>query len=173
MLLIYLAENKIDGRRYVGQTRHPLSIRWSQHKHEALKRKPRTYFHKAIALHGVDAFTVRVIAFARTDEELNELERIWIEHFRSADRRFGYNLTHGGEGIRPSEETRAKMSASAKRRCTPEWKAKIGARAKKQWAGVPKSAEHRAKIGAANKGTKPSAATILAVIRSNQRRAKC
>jgi hypothetical protein len=59
-------------------------------------------------------------------EELNDLERMYIQRFRMA----GYNLTNatdGGEGLKnPSMETRKKMSAAKLGRpLTPEHRAKV------------------------------------------------
>jgi len=50
---------------------------------------------------------------------LNEAERWWIATLDSMAPK-GYNLTTGGEGAIPCEETRKKMSETMKRRMTPE-----------------------------------------------------
>ena len=59
----------------------------------------------------------------------------------------GYNLTHGGEGGSPSEETRAKISAANKGRLPSEAK-----KGKPPWnKGKSLSVEHRQKIADAHR----------------------
>lgn len=72
-------------------------------------------------------------------------------------------------GVRPNAETRAKMSAFAKKRgVTPEWQAA-------GWAantGRPLSAEHRAKISAALKGKPKSPEHVAAATAAQARGAE-
>ena len=85
----------------------------------------------AIRKYGLENFTIEVIEECETLEQLNEREMFWIAYFNSKAPN-GYNLTNGGEGGIPCDDTRAKLSAARK--------------------GVPKSREHCKKIGAAQKG---------------------
>ena len=55
------------------------------------------------------------------------------------------------KGVPKSAETRAKMSAAAKARCTPEWRAKVRAKLRTANLGKTRSAETKAKIAATTK----------------------
>ena len=70
--------------------------------------------HDAIKKYGADAFSVEIIQYPGiSDEALNAVERWWIRQLQTLSG-FGYNLTEGGEGVIPSEETRQKFSESAR-----------------------------------------------------------
>ena len=105
-----------------------------------------------------------------TLEKANELETALIALHQSSDRRFGYNLTEGGDGVVASAETRAKMSASAKARGVTDrqlanlekgrgvaWKGRKHTAATKQKMSVSKvgrriSDEWRQKMSEAHQG---------------------
>ena len=109
------------------------------------------YFTNAIKLYGWDNFKHEVVASDLTVDEAMIMERQLIEKYKSMDKRYGYNLTSGGEmgkalsqesrdkiskaNSNPTEETRRKMSESAKARCTDEWRQTASERAKGQWSG--------------------------------------
>jgi hypothetical protein len=88
-----------------------------------------------------------------TGECLGEAERYWIAHFRAAGSRL-VNLTDGGEGfpgLKITDETRKKMSESAKKRkASPETCAKISAGNK----GRVKSPEEIARLTQSLRGRK-------------------
>ncbi len=54
-------------------------------------------------MYGLNNFEFKIIEECR-EELLNEREIYWIEFYKSYDLRFGYNLTHGGEGGKPNQE---------------------------------------------------------------------
>lgn len=108
MGIIYLIINSVNDKKYIGQTTLPLSTRWRLHV-SAAKNKPTSYFHSAIRKHGADVFSLRELAQADSAEELNTLERQYIEEYGA--RRTGYNLAAGGQNI-----NHAKMSEAAKRK---------------------------------------------------------
>ena len=63
------------------------------------------------------------------------------------------NLTDGGDGLtNPSEETRCKMSESAKKRLMTPERLKILRQLSEKKKGIPHSKEHAEKIGKANRG---------------------
>lgn len=118
---IYLITNKVNGKYYIGKTTGTLKDRWKCHKCNA-KTRPRVPINFAIALYGAESFTMETISTHKTIEELNQAEIEAIKKWKSNDKRFGYNLTPGGdgapignkfmEGHRHSEESKAKMAAS-------------------------------------------------------------
>lgn len=83
---------------------------------------------------------------------------------------YGFNETSFKSGHGASDETRAKLSVSAKERMTPKMRARISAKLKaigagapignKHFAGHTHSAEAKAKIAQARKGIKFSPETI-------------
>jgi group I intron endonuclease len=113
---IYVVTNLINGKAYVGKTKHPVSVRWKQHKSAAHRSADGSYLGRAIRKYGEQVFVLYQIDRAETQEQANDLERKYILLYGSADPVGGYNLTHGGDGDDATEEVRRRMSESAKRR---------------------------------------------------------
>ena len=120
-----------NGKIYIGQTAKTIEHRWKNHCGVALRHSDNAYLHKAIRKYGPENFTVEEVAsyMAETKKELkvllDEAEKKYIQEFDSFKN--GYNLTLGGEGVGDfqfSEESKRKMSESAKLRCTPEFRRK-------------------------------------------------
>lgn len=116
MRVVYKATNKNNGKAYIGfDSDWPSRIK--EHKLKAL-RDDRQYFHNAINKHGFESFEWTVLMEDATYEDEIRL----IEEHGTYET--GYNLTKGGEGklgYKVSDETRKKMSESAKnRQMTPE-----------------------------------------------------
>ena len=164
--VVYLILNKVNGKKYVGQTIKPLKVRFNGH----MIKKDNTLIHNAICKYGKENFYCGVIKTCESKEELDYWEKFFIAALKSK-KPYGYNLTDGGEGFigyRHSPETLAKISAAKKvsprvaehiaklaeanrgRHPTPETRAKMSASRK----GKPKSPEWRAKMSAARKGIK-------------------
>lgn len=134
--------------------------------------KHRNPIHKRIvAKHGAENIDVFVVEFA-TAAEAFAAEIAHIARFKRAGHVLA-NLTVGGGGMNgymPSDETRRKWSEVRKgRKASPETRALLSAMrtgkklkyakrpwqisvASKRFKGVPKSAEHRAKISAGHMG---------------------
>jgi len=165
---IYLITNTENGRRYVGQTRRTVDARWKQHVYGANSGKDNA-LSRAIRKYGTGSFTICEIDSADSTEELNRLEQIHIASLNTIAPN-GYNLTPGGlnhsvhpetrakmsekmrgvrAGVRPSDETRAKLSAASMGRVfSEETRAKISATLRGRT--IPEDV--RAKISMANKG---------------------
>lgn len=95
-MIIYIATNTINGKRYVGMTEQSLSKRIRDHR-LAVRKGSKTAFHCALRNYGFENFKFEPIASARTRENLQEAEREIIAQERSIAP-FGYNLTPGGDG---------------------------------------------------------------------------
>lgn len=110
-LIIYKATNLINNKIYIGQTINTLEYRKNQHFREArCEKKNNNYFHNAINKYGCENFIFEEIDFANSQEELDEKERFWINHYDSTDKSNGYNLDSGGRGGgAKSEETKHKI----------------------------------------------------------------
>ena len=130
--VVYLIWNKINGKKYVGQTRQSFKRRIIEHKRNSGKSK--IGVDAAIAKYGWDNFTVEIIEECAI-EKLDEREMFWIRELNSKVPN-GYNLTDGGKGtIGFTDETRAKLSARKR--------------------GIKKSPEHRLNIALSLRGTTP------------------
>lgn len=111
---IYLHYCPISQKGYVGQTRNGLVKRWcDQVKVTRWKNNPAYKYplSNAIRKYGKDAFEHQVLAVAKTKQELDNLEKVWIILLQS--REHGYNLAIGGEGnpgLKHTPESKAKIS---------------------------------------------------------------
>lgn len=85
--------------------------------------------------YGEENFTLEIIDFADTYEELKEKEKYWIKQYDSMNREKGYNLTEGGDGTfgrMHSEETKDKIRQKAiGRKASEETKKKMSDSQKK------------------------------------------
>jgi len=104
---VYIAENKVNGKCYVGKTVFTMERRKHEHEMEAVGRGGH-YFQKALRKYGFDSFDWYVLVVNDDEDVLNELERRWIKRKRAMVPS-GYNLTDGGDNGRHTEETKAKI----------------------------------------------------------------
>lgn len=86
---VYLIENQINGKKYIGYTSKELKKRFYQHSRS---NKP---IGKAIRRYGSQAFTSKIIDESNTIEDVIELEKKWIAYYDSNHK--GYNCTKGGD----------------------------------------------------------------------------
>lgn len=119
--VIYKITNLFDDKVYIGQTKKSLRDRLAQHIWQM--KNDSTYFHRALAKHGVSNFDIQIIDKCEDERLLDGLEIYWISYYDSTDPDKGYNLTSGGSGQRSkrpnykhkdSIETRNKKSRSAR-----------------------------------------------------------
>lgn len=95
MSYIYLITNTVNGKRYIGQTKHNVNKRWQDHQ-KAAKRHQRKneslpVFQRAILKYGHDKFVVSVLEEC-TDNIAFDREVVWIKRLSPE-----YNMTKGGE----------------------------------------------------------------------------
>lgn len=162
---VYVITNLITGKWYVGKTGVSVRDRWTNHKSGA-RNGMDTYLCRSIRKYGEENFSVQSVAEVSTEEEANNLERIWIIPLSSHDPQFGYNLTLGGDGVRANEETKAKISSSSKGKIISDsTRAKMSAARKgkklspqqikdigDRFRGKPLTKEHRQKLSEAKQG---------------------
>ena len=101
-----------NGKRYVGLTTQKLANRWNSGKGY---RKQKLFF-RAILKYGWDNIQ-HIVYEVDTKEEMMYLESYLIRYYNTTDRRYGYNITTGGEhptGYKMPDEARLKMSESRK-----------------------------------------------------------
>lgn len=136
MFYAYKLKNLVNNKIYIGQTNNPTQ-RWAQHK-SAVKHKTGTLLvTRAMIKYGIDKFTFEIIAMAKTQDLVNELERELIQQYNTLDKTIGYNLDPGGGYVERTPEVCAKISAglnefyknnvskSKGRPLTEEWKQNI------------------------------------------------
>jgi group I intron endonuclease len=110
---VYFDLNKTNGKAYVGWTTKTAQERFEGHCERARNGSP-YYFHRAIRKYGPDAFDVITVYKGDDAEEMKQVEKNYIAGMRTNDKRFGYNLTDGGEGslgYRHTDEAKKKMSS--------------------------------------------------------------
>lgn len=96
MVGIYKITNLINGKCYIGQSKD-LVKRMNSHKTTAfdpLSHSYNNHLYRAIRKYGLENFSFDIIEYCKI-EELNEKEKMWIEHYNSFFN--GYNLTFGGD----------------------------------------------------------------------------
>lgn len=130
---VYKITNKINNKVYIGITSKGLSARWKEHLYNAEHGCPFKLYN-ALRKYGKENFSIELIDFCNSWEELEEKEKYYISEYKSLQDEFGYNMTEGGDGtigryvtmetrdkIRQkalgrevSEETREKLSEAGK-----------------------------------------------------------
>jgi group I intron endonuclease len=93
MSIIYCITNKVNGKKYVGQTITTLEKRWKDHLLDS--KHLNYYFYKAIRKYGSDCWELEIL---EETEDLAERERFWIKKLGTFNNsQIGYNCTSGGE----------------------------------------------------------------------------
>lgn len=98
--IIYCAYNKVNQKRYIGQTTQRLCERRAAH----YTKDPDIYFHRALHKYNKDDFEWSIIDIAQSKEELDKKEKYWIKTYKTLDPTVGYNLLPGGSNNMPTKE---------------------------------------------------------------------
>lgn len=108
--LVYVHTNKTNKKRYVGITSQANLKRRSKN---GKAYKGCIYFYRAIEKYGWNNFDHEVLVSNLTEIEAKEMERFYIELFRTTNLMFGYNIdSGGGTPVRMSPEGRQSMIAA-------------------------------------------------------------
>ena len=107
---VYCHTNKINGKKYIGQTCQKLNERWG---HNGIGYKPRgrnvrSYFWNSICKYGWNNFDHEILKDGLTFDEANYWEKYYIELYRTFvgyDDANGYNQTLGGDGTAGTKHT--------------------------------------------------------------------
>lgn len=97
-----------NGKRYIGQTCQPLSVRWSHGK----GYRGQTLFKNAIEKYGWDNFRHDILCVVHSKSVADLFEQHYIAKYDTFNRDKGYNLTRGGGGrvgYKMSDEEREKL----------------------------------------------------------------
>ena len=151
---VYLHVNKIDGKKYVGQTCQIPERRWKEGK----GYKGCVHFFNAIIKYGWDNFDHEIVYDSLTKEEADYFEDLMINSLNTTDYNYGYNIKNGGSIGKHSEETKRKISEANKGKptwnkgiktgsCSEETRRKLSESQK----GKKFSEEHKRKMSEAHK----------------------
>ena len=97
---IYKYTNQINGKIYIGQTCKSLSERAGVNGYGYKKC---TLFWRAIQKYGWDNFKSEILLDNLSQNEANQKEQEMIQHYHSAEKQYGYNLSLGGNSVYPNE----------------------------------------------------------------------
>lgn len=107
--VVYMHVNRANGKRYIGISSNPIS-RWANGR--GYRRNK--HFSDAISKYGWNNFDHLILYSELSKEDACEIERHLIKKYKTQDKRFGYNITSGGEVFEHSEESKALMSKNRK-----------------------------------------------------------
>lgn len=100
MYTVYLIENTLNCKLYVGVTSKSLKRRWQAHRCDAGKSK--YPLHCSIEEYGEEVFDLFILEKTESEETALESEIKYIEFFQTYE--YGYNATRGGEMVGVGEE---------------------------------------------------------------------
>lgn len=95
-MLIYMIENILNGKFYIGKTVKTVEERFKQHIRCA-KRGVNRKLYDTMNHYGIDQFVFYVIEDnIQSEDVLNEREKYWITKLNAIEN--GYNMAEGGDG---------------------------------------------------------------------------
>ena len=104
---IYIIQNHINKKIYIGQTSGTIGHRFSQHKYK--KHNKHSHLYNAFDKYGRDQFYIELLMKDLNLEQANFWEEYYIKIFDSCNRERGYNIMKGGENRKLSFETIEKI----------------------------------------------------------------
>ena len=130
--VIYCYTNKINGKRYVGQTINELKTRHRLHmnavRFTSNKRDNETPIHRAMRKYGIENFKLEILIMNCVDyDRLNNYEKFYIKRFKSLANQNGYNVSDGGlNGNKFAGKTEEEMD---------KWKRELSEARKRKYSG--------------------------------------
>lgn len=147
MYIVYCHTNKINGKKYIGQTCQKPERRFMNGD----GYKNNSYFYNSIKKYGWNSFSHEILFEGLSKQEADSIEHSLIESLDLTNRDKGYNLREGGNGKNHlAQVSKDKISkANNGRKRTIEQKKKLSEIKK----GIKKTTEWKNKIGEAHKKT--------------------
>lgn len=90
---IYKITNLVNGKLYIGQTKHNVDTRFKEHS------KASSIIGRAIRKYGKDNFTIEIIEEVEDYSTIDARETYWINAYDSTNCDCGYNVSTGGQGV--------------------------------------------------------------------------
>ena len=173
-MIVYCATNKINGKKYIGQSTKTLEERIRDHRHDAKHQVTRP-FMRALNKYGIEGFDWEVLCECSSTQEMIDKEIELIEKHGSFGHK-GYNAHKGGQyrteeikaktsksvtkflmGHKHSEETKRKISEARmgyKRSAESKIKQSLHNARVAPWKGKKLSEEHKKAIANGGLGKK-------------------
>ena len=129
--IIYVHTNKINGKKYVGQTRYSLEERT---KKDGYGYRNQSKFYNAIIKYGWENFDHEILYTGLSQEEANKLEIQLIKELDTIDN--GYNIHTGGSHHNPTRMIEGKIGKEASwygKKHSEEYKQYMSQLMKKKW----------------------------------------
>jgi group I intron endonuclease len=155
---VYLIQNTVNGKCYVGQhAGDDLEKYWRHNVRAALAgRGNKLFLYRAIRKYGPENFTIRTIHVPTDVEDMTNAEIAYIKFFGTQNEELGYNITAGGPGrlgttYAHTQEFKDAMSVRLKgKKRSKEWAKNIS----DSQRGKTLTPEHVAALKAGQKGCK-------------------
>lgn len=109
MYKIYIHINKVNNKKYVGQTKQDCCHRWWNGEGYKPQKNGMSHFYNAIKKYGWDNFEHKILKNNLTKQEADYWEKFYIKQWDLTNSNKGYNKTDGGQDGKPNLETRNKM----------------------------------------------------------------
>ena len=143
MYTVYCHTNKFNNKRYVGITKQEPKVRWQN----GYGYRGNEYFFRAIQKYGWDNFDHEILYEGLEKEEAERIEMQLIKDWNLNDRKFGYNISHGGNCLGSvSEETKQKISKGHKGISTHNMTSDVRERISEKLSGRKLSEETKGKM---------------------------
>lgn len=163
-MYIYIITNRINGKKYVGQTSKTVQARFGRHCWRSSAKRP-SPVDIAIQKYGKDSFYVETVCFCSSQGELDNMEIFYAKAINTFCPN-GYNLRAGkGRGI-VSELTKSRIRlANLGKKVSIETRLKQS----ESHRGKTQSIQTRLKLSIANRGKAGSALCYKRASEKNQK----
>ena len=110
---VYKVTNSVNGKIYIGRTKHSLIKRLNEHKRGCKTEKGCRLLFRAMRKHGVDNFSIELLETCLSFNEMKKREGELIKFHDSCNPLIGYNLRYSTEDGEEfiSEELKKRMSS--------------------------------------------------------------
>ena len=116
---IYVVQNKINNKKYIGQSQQKdINNRWNSHKNLKHKTVGQILLN-AYKKYGIENFTYKIICIC-FDEDTNKYEKEYIKKNNTIYPN-GYNLLEGGDNYKHNEYTKKLISEKLKGEKNPRF----------------------------------------------------
>lgn len=125
--IVYCALNKVNGKRYIGQTTKALDYRKSKHFVQAKAGKRMYRFQNALSKYGPEGFDFQEIDAAFSADELNDMEDYWVRFYDATSPDCGYNSRLPGDHdyAAISRSNRGRVPHNKGKKVSPELREKL------------------------------------------------